>query len=169
MLYYFYLAVVAVATCLHLLLGKRPVTGSRVVEVLLLYLLFIFIGLGGVVGFAGHTFKAREIALEIGWQPSPFQFEVAMANLAFGVLGILCLWLRREFWTATGIGAAVLLLGCAYGHLRDMILHGNYAPYNVGPVFWLNDTAIPIVILILLLLRRHFTATQTQPPAISVQ
>ncbi len=58
----------------------------------LLYLLVIFARVGGLIGFLGHTFKAQEIALKIGWQPSPFQFEVAVANLAFGVLGILCLW-----------------------------------------------------------------------------
>jgi len=107
------LIVVAAATCLHLWLGKRPVTRIRVVEVLLLYLLVFFAGLGGSMAFLGHPFKAREIALKIGWQPSPFQFEVAVANLAFGVLGILCLWPRRGFRTATGIGYSIFLLGCA--------------------------------------------------------
>jgi hypothetical protein len=165
MIYYFYLAIMVLATFLHLGLGKRPITGGRVVEVLLLYLLVIFIGLGGVMGFVGHAFMAQEIASKIGWQPSPFQFEMAMANLAFGVLGILCFWLRREFWLATGIGSAVLFLGCAYGHLRDMILHGNYAPYNVGPALWLNDLTVPIVILVLLFLRRRLPATQSEIPA----
>ena len=165
MFYYVFLAVVGLLTCLHLGLGKRPITGGRVVEMLLLYLLVIFIGLGGVMGFVGHAFMGREIAMQIGWQPSPFQFEVAMANLAFGVPGILCLWLRREFWTATGIGSAVLLLGCSYGHIRDMILHGNYAPYNVGPVLWLNDSSVPLVILILLLLRRRLLSNQSEIPA----
>lgn len=159
MIWYLYLAVV-VAICLHLGLGKRPVTGGRVVEVLLLYLMVIFIGLSGLMAFVGHAFMARQIAVKIGWQPSPFQFEVAVADLAFGVLAILCFWLRREFWTATGIGSAVFLLGCAFGHFRDMILQGNYAPYNVGPVLWLNDLAVPIFILILLLLRQRLTSTQ---------
>ncbi len=152
---YLFLAAAAAATGLHLWLGKQPVTRARVIEVLLLYLLVIFAGLGGVLGFLGHTFMAREIALKIGWQPSPFQFEVALANLAFGVLGILCLWQRQGFWTATGIGYATFLLGCGYGHLRDMIVHHNYAPYNVGLVLWLNDLAVPLAILVLLLLRRQ--------------
>ena len=95
MLWYLNLVVVVVATGLHLWLGKRPVSSLRVAEVLLLYLLLIFAGVGGVMGFLGHTFMVQEIALKIGWQPSPFQFEVAVANLAFGVLGILCLWQNR--------------------------------------------------------------------------
>ena len=117
------------------------------------------------MGFLGHTFKAREIALKIGWQPSPFQFEVAVANLAFGVLGIMCIWQRRGFRTATGIGFATFLLGCAYGHFRDMTLHGNFAPYNVGPVLWFNDLAVPMAILLLLLGRRHLAVTQAATPA----
>ena len=165
MIWYLYLAAVVVATCLHLWLGKRPVSAGRCVEVLLLYLLVFFVGVGGLMGFLGHTFKAQEIALKIGWQPSPFQFEVAVANLAFGVLGIMCIWQRRGFRTATGIGYAIFLLGCAYGHFRDMTLHGNFSPYNVGPVLWVNDLAVPVVILLLLLVRRHLAVTQAETPA----
>ena len=159
MLWYLNLTAAVVATGLHLWLGKRPVSAGRCVEVLLLYLLVFFVGVGGVMGFLGHTFKAREIALKIGWQTSPFQFEVAVANLAFGVLGIMCIWQRRGFRTATSIGYAIFLLGCAYGHFRDMTLHGNLAPYNVGAVLWINDLAVPVVILLLLLVRRHLAVT----------
>jgi hypothetical protein len=155
MLWYFNLMTMAGATGLHLWLGKQPVTGVRIVEVLLLYLMVIFVGVGGLLGFLGHTFKAQEIALNIGWQPSPFQFEVAVANLAFGVLGILCLWQRGGLRTATGIGYSTFLLGCAYGHLTEMIMQGNFAPYNVGPVLWVNDLAVPIAILLVLWVRRH--------------
>jgi hypothetical protein len=156
---------VAVAACFHLWLGRRPVSAGRCVEVLLLYLLVVFVGMGGLIGFLGHTLKAQEIALKIGWQPSPFQFEVAVANLAFGVLGILCIWRRGSFWTATGIGYGIFLLGCACGHIRDMTQHGNVAPYNVGPVLWLNDIAVPAVILMLLLWRRYLAA-RAETPAI---
>ncbi|MDP2047200.1 MAG: hypothetical protein Q8L00_13425, partial [Deltaproteobacteria bacterium] len=95
------------------------------------------------------------------------QFEVAMANLAFGVLGLMCIWHRQGFRTATGIGFSILLLGCAYGHLRDLSLHGNMSPYNVGPVLWVNDLAVPVVILILLLVRRHLALTQDETAASS--
>ena len=165
MLWILNLAAVAVAAGLHLWLGKRPVTSLRVVEVLLLYLLVIFAGVGGVMGFLGHTFKAQEIALKIGWQPSPFQFEVAVANLAFGVLGLMSIWQRRGFRTATGIGFSTFLLGCAYGHFRDLTLHGNVSPYNAGPVLWVNDLGVPVVILLLLLIRRRLARTQAETPA----
>ena len=165
MIWYVNLLVVAAATALHLWLGKRPVNRARVVEVLLLYLLLIFAGVGGLLGFLGHTFQAREIAAQIGWQTSPFQFEVAVANLAFGVLGLLCPWQRHGFRTATGLGYAVFLLGCAYGHLRDLMAMGNFAPYNAGPVLWLNDLAVPLTILLLLWLRRSLPPYAKAPPS----
>jgi hypothetical protein len=46
-----------------------------------------------------------------------------------------------------------------------MTLHGNFAPYSVGPVLWLNDLAVPVVILLLLLVRRHLALTQGETPA----
>ena len=96
MIWYLNLAAVVVATCLQLWLGKPPVSWRRVAEALLFSLLVIFVGVGGD-GLLGYTFMAGEIAVKIGRQPSPFQFEVAVANLAFGVLGIMCIWHRRGF------------------------------------------------------------------------
>jgi hypothetical protein len=122
-----------------------------VVEVILLYLFIFYVGVGGLMGALGHTVWARETALRIGWQPgSPFQFEVAMANLAFGMMGILCIWQRGGFWNATGLGFAVFLLGCAYGHLRDLIVSSNYAPYNAGAGILFSDAVVPLLILGLL-------------------
>jgi hypothetical protein len=94
---------------------------------------------------------ADEIARKIGWQPgSPFQFEVAVADLAWGVCGVLCIWLRRGFWVATGIGNSVFLLGCAFGHIRQIVQEGNTAIYNAGPVLWIGDIGVPLTLLILL-------------------
>ena len=157
MLYLIYLAAVILGIAIHLGLAKKPLSRGRVVEVALLYLFVFYVGAGGLMGALGHTLRAKEIALGIGWQPgSPFQFEVGMANLAFGVLGIMCLWQRGEFWTATGIGVAVLFLGCAYGHVYEMVAHHNYAPYNAGVGIFFNDAVLPVLILILLGLRSNF-------------
>jgi len=139
---------------LHLSLSKQPRTKSRVVELLLLYLLVVNIGAGGILSWYGHTFMADEIALKIGWQPgSPFQFEVALADLSWGVCGVLCIWFHQSFWTATGIGSSVFLLGCAVGHIRQIIQEGNMAAYNAGPVLWIDDLGVPLTILVLLFIR----------------
>jgi hypothetical protein len=149
-----FLSASLVGFALHLGLSRQPRTRTRVVELLLLYLIVINIGLGGLLAWFGHTFTGDEIARKIGWQPgSPFQFEVAVADLSWGVCGVLCIWLRQGFWTATGIGSSVFLLGCAFGHIRQIIQEGNMAIYNAGPVLWIGDLGVPITILILLVMR----------------
>jgi hypothetical protein len=151
MLSVIFLAATLLGFLLHLSLSKQPRTKSRVVELLLVYLLAVNIGLGGILAWYGHTFMADEIARKIGWQPgSPFQFEVALADLSWGVCGVLCIWFRQGFWTATGIGSSVFLLGCAFGHIRQIIREGNMAVYNAGPVLWIGDLGIPITILVLI-------------------
>jgi hypothetical protein len=160
-----FLVATLVGFALHLSLGKSPRTKSRVVELLLLYLLAVNIGIGGILAWYGHTFNADEIARKIGWQPgSPFQFEVAVADLSWGVCGVLCIWFRQAFWTATGIGSAVFLLGCAFGHIRQIIQEGNMAIYNAGPVLWIGDLGVPISILILLVMRSRLKAKVACPP-----
>jgi hypothetical protein len=157
MLSVIFLSASLIGFALHLSFSRQPRTKSRVVELLLLYLLVINIGLGCLLAWYGHTFMADEIARKIGWQPgSPFQFEVALADLSWGVCGVLCIWLRQGFWTATGIGSAVFLLGCAFGHIRGIVEQGNLAIYNAGPVLWIGDLGVPITILVLLFLRFRF-------------
>ncbi|MCA1960328.1 MAG: hypothetical protein LDL33_05995 [Desulfomonile sp.] len=122
MLPVFFLLASFTGFALHLGLSREPRTRARVVELLLLYFLVVNIGFNGLLTWYGHTFLADEIARKIGWQPgSPFQFEVAVADLSWGVCGVLCIWLRNGFWTATGIGSSIFLLGCAFGHIRDIV------------------------------------------------
>lgn len=122
------------------------------VEVLLKYLIFFNVGLVGLLGFYAHAFIADETARNIGWPiGSPFQFEMAMANLSFGVLGVLSLRYHGLFWTATVIGYATLFLGCAYGHVVE-VMKGNYHPWNAGLYIWLTDVVMPLIILGLLVI-----------------
>ena len=40
------------------------------------------------------------------------------------------------------------MLGAAWGHVRDIVVAGNYAPYNFMPAF--TDTFVPLWLLGLL-------------------
>jgi uncharacterized membrane protein YphA (DoxX/SURF4 family) len=142
-------AIALAGAVVHLLLEKRPRTRSRVLEVILLWLLAVGVGATGIFAFMGHTFRADQVAESIGFPPNnPFQWEVAWANLAFGVLGILCIW-RRDFWWPTAIGSAVFLWGAAWGHIYQAVEHDNHAVNNTGPILY-TDILVPLVILILL-------------------
>ena len=130
--------------------SKRVLTLKKIIESFLLSLLVITVGFGSLWAFAGHLFFANQVASYIGWSPgSPFQMEVAFTNLAFGVLGLLCFWIRGNFWTATVIGVSVFYLGAAIGHINNMFTTSNYAPGNVGADLVLN-ILIPLLLLGLL-------------------
>jgi len=152
-IYVAYQVIVVVGTVVHWLVAG-PRTGRRFAEVLLLWLFVVDVGVAGLMGFYAHTAMAAETAASIGWAPgSPFQFEVAVANLAFGVLGILCVWLRGLWWWATAVGISVFLLGAAYGHVQQIVEAGNRSPGNAGAVLY-ADILIPLVLLALLAGRR---------------
>jgi len=129
--------------------------GEGVVESFLLWFLVIVVGFGSLYAFVGHTFAADDVARSIGWPTgSPFQFEVALHDLAIGVLGVLSFWLRGDFWSATVIAFAVFGLGAAYGHIRDIRLRRNYALGNAGPVLYINDVLLPLLLVVLLIVYR---------------
>ena len=72
-----------------------------------------------------------------------------MANLAVGILGILCYWMRGNFWIATVIGFSVWWLGDAVVHIRSIVVDANYAPNNAGVTFYL-DILVPVFLIALL-------------------
>ena len=142
-----------VLALLHVAFQKRPRTKRGIADVLLLYFFAFPIGLGGLLGFVGHTMRAARVAASIGWPPgNPFQYEVAVANLAFGVLGLLCLRFRGGFWTATAIGWSVFMLGAAGVHLHQIHVGQPYAPENAGAILYFNIVA-PVCLLALLVIR----------------
>lgn len=153
------------AALLHISVTSQQRSRRRVCGILLNYLLPCTVGLGGLMGFLGHAFMADEIAESIGWPSgNPFQFEVAVANLAFGILGFLCIWVRDRFWLATGVGFSTFAFGAAYGHIREMVVHQNFAPNNAGPVL-VADIFIPALLLTLLLLYFSADRQESTPPA----
>ena len=92
-----------IVSILHIVIAKTPI-----IETLLMYFLVINIGISGLYAFVGHAFSSKKVAEYIGWPSgNPFQFEVAVTNLSFGLLGILCIWFRDGFWIATAIGYSI--------------------------------------------------------------
>lgn len=143
---------------IHLMKSKQPKTKGRVVELLLLYQLVFNIGFLGIISFLGHTLFPVDAAQYLKWHTSPFQQELANASLGFGVIGVLSIWIRGHFWTATVIGSSVWLLGDAFHHLADIFLNRNISEANMGVVFY-SDLLVPIFALILLILHLHWNCT----------
>jgi hypothetical protein len=154
MLLTIFLGLTVVCCVISLIRNRKDLSAIRVVDTLLFYILLINVGFSGFFAFSGHAFLADQVAASIGWaKGSPFQFEVAVANLAFGVLGVLCVFFKDGFWLATGIGYAVFLFGAAFGHIREIIIAGNLAINNAGPILYIGDIAMPMLILALLMMK----------------
>lgn len=147
---------------IHYLMKRKRYSAEQVVDLYLVYFLFFTVGLIGLTGFISHIFYPNQTAEMIGWPTgSPFQFEVGFHDGAWALLGILSLFFRDKFWLATGLGWSFFIIGALYGHIRDMIVHGNFAAYNAGIIA--SEIVIPIVILLLLYLKfihyRHSVIT----------
>lgn len=147
--------IAVLAALIHLLIKKQWRFTKVEVETFLAYLIFFNIGVMGLLAVYAHTFMADETALSIGWpMGNPFQSEIAVANLAFGVLGILALWFRGLFWLAVVLGNSIFLIGAFFVHIVQF-WYGDSAPYNIGIFVWVGDLLIPIVCLALLKCYMH--------------
>jgi hypothetical protein len=146
-----FVLIAVVGASLHLALSReRRRDRVAIAGTYLLYLLFFYIGLMGVIAAYAHVFRPVETSASIGWSTSPYEYEVGMADLTVGVLGVLCLKFRGDFWLATAIANAVWLFGDAVGHVRQMTLNNNHASNNSG-IFLVTEIIMPIVILALTL------------------
>jgi hypothetical protein len=153
-----FLLLAVIAASIHLALSPaRRRNRAAVIETYLIYLFFIYVGVMGLLTAYAHVFRPLQTSASIGWSTSPYEYEVGMADLTVGVLGVLCLWFRGNFWLATAIANAVWLLGDAVGHVRQMTEFGNHAANNSG-IFLYTEIATPIVILALVLYHRHATS-----------
>ncbi len=156
---------ILVSTATHLAMIRER-NWHVVVELLLMYSIGVagFRGIFG--GFIMHFLFADHVATSIGWAPgSPFQTEVAFANLAVGVLGACGFW-RRDFWLPYLIVSSILAWGAGFTHLREIIHAANYAPNNAGPILY-ADFLMPIArITLYFLYRRGPTHSRIVPQRI---
>jgi hypothetical protein len=118
------------------------------------WLLLLPIGVGGLWAAFFHIAYPEMAARFIGWADSPFQYEVGVADLAFGVAGCAAFRASFGFKAAAVLVNAIFLLGAAIGHVRQMIAAGNFAPGNAGPVFYL-DIILPVLTIGLLVMSRE--------------
>ena len=80
------------------------------------------VGVGGVVAALVHALRADRAGRSgADGAQGPFEFEVAMAHLGLGVLGLSCAWQGGGFWAATIAMTAVFGLGSAVGHVREIV------------------------------------------------
>lgn len=137
------------ATGISLLTKPRPRTAAVIVEALFAYFLLFSVGFSFFYNFIMHSFFGETAARFIGWQQSPFQFEVGTASLGYAVVGFLAFRGSLGMRAAAVVGPSMFLLGAAGGHIYQMITEHNFAPGNAGIIFY-TDILIPIMGFVLL-------------------
>lgn len=162
-LYNFSLVMFVLAVLITIALSRpwQGVAKSKLYEELFRWVSLLAVGFVGVYAAVTHIFFPHISAAEIGWQTSPFQYEVGVADLAVGILGATAFRAGLGFRTAATIAATVSLGGDAIGHVHQMIVAHNFAPGNAGPWFW-TDVLVPVVMVLFLivLLRQEKLAEQ---------
>ncbi len=150
-----FLVIGLAASAVSLLCSEKLLTALAVVEALLFYFLLFSIGCAFLYDFVLHTFFGEMTARIIGWADSPFQAEVGFASLGFAVVGFLARRRSFDLRLAAVVGAALLLLGAAGGHIYQIITARNFAPGNAGVILY-TDILIPAIGFTLLWLQYRY-------------
>ena len=99
----------------------EPLTKREVAEALLSWSLPLNLGVLETYFFARHLLRGGRTDEDAN-QPAveKMRTELAVAHLAFGVLGLLAIRFRGMFWFATVIGQAVFLGSVAAVNVREI-------------------------------------------------
>ncbi len=119
---------VVLGSAVQLLASHRSgsLTKRKAAESLLSWSLPLNLGVLESLWFVDHLRRVR--AAESVGRPAvdPLRSELAVAHLAFGVLGLLAIRFRGMFWFATVVGQAVFLGGVAAVNARQILKDKMY-------------------------------------------
>jgi hypothetical protein len=102
------------------------------------------------------------MATAIGFARTPFETEIAFANLGLAVLGFRAASASSRERLTIGLGAGMFLWGAVIGHLHQWFAHGDHSPGNTGGVL-VYDLLIPAVMIVLAW--RSSRSTSARPSA----
>jgi hypothetical protein len=123
--------------------GRPDGWQQDVVQLAVVYM----VGVAGLGAGISHLLFARGTARSIGWQPSPFQWEVGWADVGFGVAGLMAASHGPDFWLAVIVVSGVFRIGCGIGHIREVVTARNFAINNTA-ILVLNF-AVPVFLYLL--------------------
>jgi len=137
-------------------------TPARFTGRLLDWLLLLLVGVENVWSGVFHLAFPRFAASTIGWQPSPFQFEIGAADASLGIVAIISFWRSLDFKAAVICFVTLFYIGVASGHIYQALSEGNMSPNNFGLLLLL--TVVNIFLLPTLYVRARHHQRDMQPP-----
>ncbi len=137
---------------LPLILGilHAKVKGGKKIELILLYYICIGIGVQGLVSGIMQTFYSASVIQYVHWPFSPFILELGLANISYGILGMMSPWMNRGWQTATAFGYGLFLLFTGMRHALEIAQWG-INPGDSGAFVYI-DFIISCILFVLLAL-----------------
>jgi hypothetical protein len=117
----------AAALCAALARGDTPWPRRY-----LSWILLLAVGVDGLWAGVFHVFFPAIASAQIGWQQSPFEFEIGIADIALGLVAVIAFWRSLAFQSAIATYAIIFYGGVVIGHLIQALEHGDYAADNFG-------------------------------------
>jgi hypothetical protein len=135
---------------------KRP---AYFPERLMNWLLLLSVGVMNLWAGLFHVFAPEMSARSIGWQDSPFHFEIGVSDIAIGIVAIASFWRSLEFKAAVVGYITLFFIGVAVGHVRQAIMAGNMASNNFGLLLVITVAIVIMLPILYSLTRKHRDAT----------
>jgi hypothetical protein len=134
-------AILFVASFVLAAIAKSP---SYFPARLLGWMLLLSVGVESAWAGFFHIVFPHTAASSIGWDVSPFQFEIGVADASIGIVAIVSFWRSLDFKGAVGY-ISLFFAGVAVGHVREAVLAGNMSTNNFGLL--LVITVIQVILL----------------------
>jgi hypothetical protein len=116
-------------------------------EIIFHWLMFFSVGLTGLYVAFFQVFYPDIVADMLGWHLSPFQFQLAAANIGFGMVGLFSLKASYSFRLAAVLANVCWMWGDVLSQLYQFFMFQNYSIGNVGTWFWMS-LVIPFILLL---------------------
>jgi hypothetical protein len=113
------------------------------------WILLLAVGVDGLWAGTFHVFFPAIASAQIGWQQSPFEFEIGVADIALGAVAVLSFWRSLSFQSAVALYAIIFYGGVSVGHFIQAFQNHDYAADNFGVLLALTIArAIALVVLL---------------------
>lgn len=116
------------------------------------WLLLLSVGVEALWGGLFHVFFPDMASAQIGWQPSPYEFEIGIADISLGLVAIAAFLRSLSFKSAIAVFSVLFDAGVLIGHFQQASAAGNFSPDNFGAlqiVTALHVILIPTLLIVI--------------------